>query len=101
MKIEALQSIMLAIAQARLVEPVLKQIVGGVAESPTTALVRIWLTAPGDICAECHVRKECPDQSRCLHLAASAGSSRVSGKEYLNLDGRFRRIPIGVFKIGR
>jgi transcriptional regulator with GAF, ATPase, and Fis domain len=101
MKIEALQPIMLAIAQARSLELVLKQIVDGLGESPTTALVRIWLTAPGDLCAQCHFRKECPDQTRCLHLAASAGRSQVSGKEYVNLDGRYRRIPLGVFKVGR
>ena len=92
---------MLAIAQARAVEPVLKQIVDGLAGSPDTALARIWLAGPGDLCAQCHVRKDCPDQSRCLHLVASAGHSQVTGNEYLNLDGRFRRIPLGVFKVGR
>jgi transcriptional regulator with GAF, ATPase, and Fis domain len=101
MKIESLQAIMLGIAQERSVEPALKQIVDGVAASPQTALVRIWLTGKGDLCAECHFRRECPDHSRCLHLAASAGRSQVSGKEYSGLDGRFRRIPLGVFKVGR
>ena len=101
MKIEALQTIMLAVAQARSLEPVLKQIVDGLGESSKTALARIWLTAPGDLCEKCHFRSVCPDQTRCLHLVASAGRSRVNGNEYANLDGRFRRIPLGVFKVGR
>jgi transcriptional regulator with GAF, ATPase, and Fis domain len=101
MKIDSLQSIMLAMAQARSVETVLKLITDGLARSPDTALARIWLTGPGDLCPQCHVRKDCPDQSRCLHLVASAGRSQVDGKTYSNLEGRFRRIPLGVFKIGR
>ncbi len=92
---------MLATAQERSVEPALRQIVAGIAASPSTALVRIWLTAPGDLCAVCHFARECPNHARCLHLAASAGRSQVSGREYTRLDGRFRRIPFGVFKVGR
>ncbi len=101
MNIEPLQSIMLAIAQARSVDTILKEIVGGLTECSNSALVRIWLVAPGDICARCHFREECPDRSRCLHLVASAGWSRESGKEYTYLDGKFRRIPLGVRKVGR
>ncbi len=101
MKIEALQMIMLAVAQARSLELVLRQIVDGLGESPRTALARIWLTAPGDLCEQCHFRPVCPDQARCLHLVASAGRSQVNRNEYANLDGRFRRIPLGVFKVGR
>ncbi len=100
MKIEALQPIMLAIAQARSVRQVLQLIVDGVSAPPNTALVRIWLTAPGDLCEDCRFRPQCPDQTRCLHLAASAGRS-CSNQDMTKIDGGFRRIPWGVFKTGR
>ncbi len=92
---------MLAIAQARSVDAVLRQIVAGVADCSDVALVRIWLVAPGDICAECRFRSECPNQERCLHLAASAGHSRRDGGDFSCLTGAFRRFPLGVRKIGR
>ncbi len=101
MDLEALKAITLSIVEARSVEAVLKQIVRGVAENSSAALVRLWLIAPGDICAECRMRKECPDQTRCLHLMASAGRSVNGRKEYSRLDGRFRRIPLGALKVGR
>ncbi len=85
-------------------EAILKEIVGGLTECSNPALVRIWLVAPGDICARCHFREECPDRTRCLHLVATrAGRSRENAakKEYSFLDGKFRRIPLGVRKIGR
>jgi hypothetical protein len=58
----ALQSIALAVAEARSVDLVLQRIVDGLAGEPGTALARIWLIAPGDICSSsCPVRAECPD----------------------------------------
>lgn len=57
-------------------------------------LARIWLTGPGDRCADCPMRPECPDQRTCLHLVASAGQS-------LRIDGPFRRFPIGAREVGR
>ena len=56
-------------------------------------LARVWLNGPGDLCAECPLRPECPDQSRCLHLTASAGVSR-------RIDGPFRRFPLGARRVG-
>ncbi len=65
------------------------------------ALARIWLTGKGDICNACHMRSECPDQSRCLHLTASEGR-RLNGEiDWTSTDGSFKRFPIGVRKIGR
>src|SRR5437867_1591123 len=92
---------MLTVAQARSVDEVLRQIVSGVADCSDVALVRIWLVAPGDICDECRFRSECPNRERCLHLAASAGSSRQNGDDFSRLNGAFRRFPLGVRKIGR
>lgn len=59
-----------------------------------TALTRIWVLGPGDLCKECHKADWCTDQAQCLHLSASAGLST-------NLNGEFRRVPLGALKIGR
>ncbi len=98
---EALQSVALAMAQERAVETVLARIVGGLVDQPGVALARVWLIAPGDICQSCPMRPECPDQTRCLHLAASAGRPTDSAAEpWTRLDGAFRRFPLNVRKIG-
>jgi transcriptional regulator with GAF, ATPase, and Fis domain len=92
----ALQSIALAVAEARSVDLVLQRIVDRLAGEPGIALARIWLIAPGDLCSSsCLVRAECPDQTRCLHLLASAGRSIQEDS------GTFRRIPLNVWKVGR
>ena len=58
------------------------------------ALLRIWLLGPGDLCSVCPMRLECPDQTRCLHLELSIGTTA-------RLDGPFRRFPIGAREVGR
>lgn len=82
-------------------ETVLKMIVDGLVEKAGFALARIWLIGPGDICATCPMGHECPSRMRCLHLAASAGRSLVDGQEWKGVEGFFRRIPLGVRKIGQ
>lgn len=62
-------------------------------EAFDAALARVWLNGPGDLCAECPMLPECRDQSRCLHLTASAGVTR-------RIDGPFRRFPLGARKVG-
>ena len=98
-----LQAIALAVAEARSVDLVLQRIVEGLASHPDIALARIWLIGPGDVCSSsCHVRAQCPDQTQCLHLRASAGRSiRNPGENWDRLDGEFRRIPLNVWKVGR
>ncbi len=59
-----------------------------------STLCRVWLLGPGDRCAGCAMAEECPDRSRCLHLAASVGTSR-------RLDGPWRRVPLGTREVGR
>src|SRR5437016_10633116 len=60
------------------------------------------MLGPGDICDSCRMRPECPDQTRCFHLVASAGSPRASpGEDWSRLDGDFCRVPLGVPKVGR
>ena len=102
MQPEALQSIALAVAEARSVHLVLQRIVEGLAGRPGTALARIWLRGPGDLCtSSCRVRSECPDQTTCLHLRASAGRSIYdSGADWTRLTGDFGRIPLNLWKVG-
>ena len=88
-------------AQNRSLAEVLRAVVEGIAECRNVVLARIWLIQAGDVCATCRFRPECPDQTRCLHLAASAGNPRDGGADYRRLDGAFRRFPLGVRKIGR
>ena len=99
--LELLQSISLAVSQARTVDSVLKMIVDGLVHKAGLALARIWLMAPGDICETCSMAAQCPSQVRCLHLAASAGRSRVDGILWTGIEGTFRRMPLGVRKIGQ
>lgn len=94
-------SVMLSMAQTRTLAEVLVAIVTGISACRNVRLARIWLIADGDLCATCHLRAECPDQTRCLHLAASAGNSEDSEADCTRIDGQFRRFPLGVRKIGR
>ncbi len=112
MNTDALQEVVLAITQQRCVAAVLQQIVEQIADFPKVrrtkktsgivdiALVRIWILAPGDICGECRLRRECADQTMCLHLAASAGESLDKRANWSRLDGQFQRFPIGIRKVG-
>jgi len=97
-----LQRIALDVAAARSVATVLARVVDGVAAEPGIALARLWLVQPGDICAHCPQREACPDQTSCLHLVASAGRSIVDPElAWDRIDGRYRRFPLGIRKVGR
>ena len=99
--VDLLKRLLLDMAQERSVENVLKLVVDRMASQPEVALVRIWLVGPGDLCANCHMRNQCTDQTSCLHLVASAGQSKETGEEWTGLDGFFRRFPFGVRKVGK
>jgi transcriptional regulator with GAF, ATPase, and Fis domain len=96
-----LPQVMVTMAQNRSLNEVLRAVVSGIAQCRNIALARIWLIERGDICETCRFRAECPDQTRCLHLVASAGNPESSKDDYTRLDGSFQRFPIGVRKIGR
>src|SRR5262245_19644499 len=108
MDVASLQKVIFAVAESQSLDAVLQMIVRGLAERPEVALARIWLTAPGDICATCPMRSICPDQSSCLHLMASAGnpfieagSAEVNANAWSRTDGHFRRMPLNApLKIG-
>lgn len=92
---------MVSMAQNRSLAEVLCAVVEGISQCKNVVLARIWLIDSGDICATCRFRPECPDQTRCLHLVASAGNPANPEHNYQRLDGAFCRFPIGVRKIGR
>ena len=74
MIVENFPDLMLTIAAEHEPEAIMNAMVRGIAQCPNVVLTRVWLIAPGDICAECRMRPECPDQTRCLHLCSSAGN---------------------------
>ena len=108
MDVTSLQKVIFAVAESQSLDAVLQMIVRGLAERSEVVLARIWLTAPGDICATCHMRTICPDQNSCLHLVASAGNPLIqpgSGDtdvdRWSGIDGHFRRMPLNApLKIG-
>lgn len=59
-----------------------------------SVFARIWVMDAGDLCGEYHKAEWCKDHTRCLHLQASAGLS-------LNLNGEYRRVPLGALKVGQ
>jgi PAS domain S-box-containing protein len=101
MKCADFPKVMVAIGEHRTLPEVLRAIVTGIAACPNVALARIWLLNGGDLCETCRFRQECPDQTRCLHLVASAGNAGDPAVDLTRIDGAFRRFPLGVRKIGR
>ncbi|PAY21354.1 hypothetical protein CKO51_01885 [Rhodopirellula sp. SM50] len=96
------KSLLLELAQQRHVADVLNLIVDRLAMSPAVALTRIWLVRPSEGCSSCPMPSQCEDQSSCLHLVASAGTSIVEpSRDLTRLDGSFQRFPIGFRKVGR
>lgn len=94
--------LMLEMPQQRSCPALFELIVRRLNQRPDVALARIWITLPGDICDSCHLASECKDRTRCMHLKASAGKSRVDPTaDWSTVDGAFRRFPIGVRKVGR
>jgi transcriptional regulator with GAF, ATPase, and Fis domain len=99
---EPLKTLLLDLAQERRLDVLLTMVVGRLIDREDVALARIWLLAPGDACAGCANRWACNDRSQCLHLVASAARP-LHGEPIIhrNLsDSRFRRVPVGAFKVG-
>ena len=96
-----LTQILLEIANEQSLAKLLQKLIERVMEAPHIACVQVWLIEKGDLCATCPRRPECPDQSRCLHLAAAKAKSRVGpGKGFGRLDPETTREPLGVPPIG-
>ena len=98
---DALTQVAAVAAEARDPAVVLRAVVNGLVSDAGFALARVWLLAPGGPCESCPMRAECTDQTRCLHLAASAGNPRNETPErWARIDGDFRRFPLGARKVG-
>ncbi len=94
--------LMLEMPQQRSGAALLDLIVRRLNQRPDVALARIWITKPGDICSTCDLAAECNDRTACMHLEASAGKSIADpNADWSNIDGAFRRFPIGVRKVGK
>lgn len=94
--------LLLDMALQRNASELLWLIVRRLSATSSVALARIWLIRPGQGCPTCPMRSECPSQTSCLHLAASAGTSLARPGEYFSrTDGAFRRFPLGIRKVGR
>jgi transcriptional regulator with GAF, ATPase, and Fis domain len=98
---DSLRDLLLEIAPERSVEHLLGKVVQRLAERPHAALARLWLLEKSDHCHACAWLPKCPDQSRCLHLVASAGSPHgPADNDAEPADGELRHIPVGVGPIG-
>jgi signal transduction histidine kinase len=89
----ALEHITLQMTAKLQLEDVLATITQGLVQEFHAAFARLWLLGPGDLCTACYQAADCANRARCLHLKASAGL-------YTNLNGTFRRVPLGVVMIG-
>jgi len=95
-------NLLIEVAQERSVENLMKKVVDSFLARPGVARVEIWLIEKGDLCSRCEQRPNCPDQSRCLHLAAWRESclpnsgSAASRSYYSDI-----RIPLGFGIIGK
>ena len=99
---DSLRDLLLEIAPERSVEHLLRKVVQRLAERPHALVARLWLLEKCDLCASCPMRPRCPDQTRCLHLVASAESPVWEpGEEARAAERELRRIPAGVGAIGR
>lgn len=90
---DVLERITLQMASSLDLQVVLATITQGLVEELDAAFARIWLLGPGDLCSSCYKATDCTNRNRCLHLEVSAGL-------YTNLNGEYRRIPLGALKIG-
>jgi transcriptional regulator with GAF, ATPase, and Fis domain len=89
--LEQLPAIILAIAEQRSLEAVLKIIIAAVARQAEVALARLWLQEPGATCPVC-ARNPRPEPA--LHLRASAGTPMADGVDWSRIDGTFHYIPL-------
>jgi transcriptional regulator with GAF, ATPase, and Fis domain len=99
-KVNKLRELLLSMPQERSVSSLLQRVIESYSEDSSLALTRIWLIRPGDECGTCKLREECLDKTRCLHLVAE-GYGEGSHPEASEADDDYRRIPLGVGKVGR
>jgi len=89
----ALERLTEVLFECNTMEEVAQAVTGTLVHSFEAYFARLWITRPGDLCAQCVHASQCPEKRECLHLVASAG-------RYTHTDGDHRRVPLGAFKIG-
>ena len=97
------RDLLLEIGQERELDRLLNRLVDRVRKRPMVVAVGIWLMDKGDICTHCPQRRECPDQTRCLHAAASSTPDLGIDPESQdpNPFSPFSRIPLGIGVLGQ
>jgi formate hydrogenlyase transcriptional activator len=101
LQFDTFKRLLLAMAQQRSVAHLLELVTDQLAATQDVALVRIWLLNPGAACEICREASHCTDRRKCLGLVSSQGCSIVDKTVWSHTDGAFRRIPLGVRKVGR
>ncbi len=93
--------LLLELANEQSLEKLVEKLVERAMERPHMDGAQVWLIEKGDICATCPRRSECPDQSRCLHLAAGKAKSILPpGKGLGQFSTLMARVPLGVGPLG-
>ncbi|MCW5555073.1 MAG: sigma 54-interacting transcriptional regulator [Verrucomicrobiae bacterium] len=93
--------LLLDIAHEHSLEQLLHKIVSHAVQRPYMSCVQVWLVEPGDRCAHCPRRPDCPDQTRCLHLVAGKGVSlSAATSPSPRFDDLTARNPLGVGLLG-
>ncbi len=98
--LEDVRDALLEMADSRELASLLELTVRKICERKDVALARVWLVEEGDICATCSMAAACPNQQLCLHLVASQGLPLDESENWSRTDGGFKRIPLGVRKVG-
>jgi len=99
---DSAREFILELAQERSLAGFLQKLVHHSMTDPAIALLPVWLIDSGDICSTCTMRTVCPDQTRCLHAAASGGNSISNLKENCpRCDDWLARVPLGVGIVGQ
>jgi len=89
-----LDHIVLQMTSSLNLQEVLDAITQGLVDEMKASFARIWLLGPADLCTACFKAENCKNRDQCLHLKSSAGI-------YTKINGEYRRIPMGKFKIGQ
>jgi transcriptional regulator with GAF, ATPase, and Fis domain len=96
-----IQSLLLEMGEQRSTATLFRLVVDRLSFFEEIALARIWLVQEGDVCSSCFMAEECTSRAFCLHLVASAGRfSCHDASDWTRVDGKFRRFPMGIRKVG-
>lgn len=92
MDLAQLPPILVALAEQRSLDAVLKKIIEVVAAQPDVALARLWLVENDRICPHCS--RDSASRANALHLRASAGRPLSAGADWSRTTGVFHRIEL-------